>query len=317
MNPPYSNRDGGRVMGSSPEGKANGMLSRREMLSLGSMSLIASGATATWLTIPQRPARAATASAIESPKPGASPTVDSIKKSGVFRAGVAVAAPWLLVDPKTHEYQGASILLANAIAKDLGVPVRYIPSNWDVIIAGLQANKFDAIVAPLFATPVRKKVVDFVNYTSAGTCYVVLKTNHKITDLESLDHPDVTVETYTGTGNEQGFLKKYPHAHNYSVTPPLGGAQNIIDVLNRRVDALAINSSDGVWIADQYPAVRILPNDPQYCETHPDIPFPIGMAFQKGDAAFGAFAQAVADSIKPEIQTAILKFSSPEFMKGQ
>lgn len=293
------------------------MFSRRRLLSLSSMSLLASGTTATWLAIPGQSARAATGGRISVPAPGASPTIDSIRKSGVFRAGVAVAAPWLLLDPKTHQYQGASIVLADAIATNLEVKVRYIPSNWDVIIAGLQANKFDAILAPLFATPARKKVVAFVDYTSAGTCYVVLKTNHKLTDLDALNNPDVTVETYTGTGNEQGFVMKYPHAHDRSVTPPLGGAVNVIDVLNRRVDALAINSSDAVWIADQYPTVRILPKGPQYCETHPDIPFPIGMAFRKGDAAFGEFAQAVANSIEPEIQAAIIKFSSPEFMKGQ
>lgn len=293
------------------------MLGRRRVLSLGSLVLLSGEVGGALLTVPQQRAHAATASALPIPKPGVSPTIDSIKKSGVFRAGIAVAAPWLLIDPKTHEYRGASIVFADAIAKALDVRARYVPSNWDVVIAGLQANKFDAIMAPLFATPARKKVVDFVNYTSAGTCYVVLKTNRKLVDLDALNHPDVTVETYTGTGNEQGFIKKYPNARDHSVTPPLGGAQNVIDVLNKRVDALAINSSDAVWIADQYPAVRILPKDAQFCETHPDIPFPIGMAYRKGDEAFGQFAAAVAQSVKAELQAAIIRFSSPEYMKGQ
>lgn len=195
--------------------------------------------------------------------------------------------------------------------------MNYVPSNWDVIIAGLQADKFDAIMAPLFATEARRKVVDFVNYTSAGSCYVVLKKNAKITDLELLNKADVTVETYTGTGNEQGFVKKYPDAHDYSIPPPLGGAANVIDVLNERVDALVINSTDGVWIADQYPSVKVLPKSPDFCETHPDIPFPIGMAYHKDDMAFGEFAQAVAKTIEPQMQTEIVKYSAPEFMKGQ
>jgi polar amino acid transport system substrate-binding protein len=250
------------------------------------------------------------------PNPGASPTIDAIRKAGVLRAGVAVAWPWLFEDPQSHKYVGASIDVAEALAKALGVRIQYVPSNWDVIIAGLQSNKFDIIVAPLFATPARMQVVDFVNYTTAGSCYVVLKSNKKISDLDSLNNPEVTVETHTGTGNEQGFLKKYPKAKDYSVPPPIGGGYNIEDVLNGRVDALIINSSDGPWIAEQYPQVRILPKDPQYCVTHPDIPFPIGMAYRKGDTAFGHFAQQVIQAIKARIDADIIKYSNPKYRRG-
>jgi polar amino acid transport system substrate-binding protein len=289
---------------------------RRRLFRFGAIGLMTVSSLGSSVLLGARLARAQT-EAIPVPKPGASPTVDAIRKAKVFRAGIAVAAPWLFLDPKTHQYLGPSITFADAIAKNLGVAVRYVQSNWDVIIAGLQADKFDAIMAPLFATEARRKVVDFVNYTSAGSCYVVLKNNKKTTDLESLNKPDVTVETYTGTGNEQGFVKKYSDAHDYSIPPPLGGAVNVIDVLNQRVDALVINSTDGVWIADQYPSVRILPKDADYCATHPDIPFPIGMAYRKGDAAFGEFAQAVAKSIAAQMQAEIVKYSAPEFMKGQ
>jgi polar amino acid transport system substrate-binding protein len=253
---------------------------------------------------------------VQPPAAGASPTIDAIRKAGVLRVGVAVAWPWLFVDPQSKKYVGASIDVAEAIAKALGVRVEYIPSNWDVIIAGLQSNKFDFIVAPLFATPVRMKVVDFVNYTSAGSCYIVLKSNKKITDLESLDNPNVTVETHTGTGNEQGFLKKYTKAKDYSVPPPVGGGYNIEDVLNGRVDVLTINSSDGPWIAEQYAQVRVLPKDPQYCVTHPDIPFPIGLAYTKGDAAFGTFASRIVEGIRQQIDSDLIKYSNSKYRKG-
>jgi polar amino acid transport system substrate-binding protein len=291
---------------------------RRRLLSLGGVGLAAAfGIIAPGLALRAMPAYAQTASSIQIPAPGTSPTVDAIKKAHTFRAGIAVSAPYLLMDPQSHQYRGAAITFSQAIAKSLGVGIEYVASNWDVIIAGLQANKFDAIMAPLFATPERKEVADFVNYASAGTCYVVLKTNTKLTDLESLDNPGVTVETYTGTGNEQGFVRKYPKARDYSITSPLGGGANVIDVLNERVDALVINSTDGVWVAEQYPTVKILPKDPEYCDNHPDIPFPVGMAYQKGDKAFGEFAQAVANSIAAEMDAEIVKYSASEFMKGQ
>jgi polar amino acid transport system substrate-binding protein len=282
----------------------------------GRFKIALAGIAALMFIVSMGPA-AETAGNIEIPPPGTSPTVDAIMKAHVFRAGVALTAPWLLADPQTHQYVGPSIDLAQGIAQALGAKVEYVSSNWDVIIAALQSNKFDAAIAPLFATPARMQVVDFVNYSEAGSCYASLKTNQKVTDLASLNNPKVTVETYTGTGNEQGFVKKYPQAHDYSITPPLGGAVNIDDVLNGRVDALVINSTDAVWLADQYPQVKITPQDPNYCVSHPDIPFPIGLAYRKGDTGFGKLVQQVVNNIKAQMDADMVKYSAPKFMKGQ
>jgi polar amino acid transport system substrate-binding protein len=102
------------------------------------------------------------------PAPGQSPTVDAIKKDGKLRAGVAIAWPWLGQDPKTGNYIGAAADLGQKIADTLGVPLEYVPSGWDVIIAGLQAKQFELALAPLFATPKRMAVIDFANYARGG-----------------------------------------------------------------------------------------------------------------------------------------------------
>lgn len=85
----------------------------------------------------------------EVPGPGQSPTVDRIRKDGKLLAGVAIAWPWLGQDPKTGKYIGAAADLGEAIAQKLGVPIEYIPSGWDVIIAGLQAGQFELVAGVL------------------------------------------------------------------------------------------------------------------------------------------------------------------------
>src|SRR5262245_33402786 len=99
--------------------------------------------------------------AVSVPAPGQSPTIDEILANGKLRAGVAIAAPWLLQDPATNKYYGPAADVIERIGQTLGVPVEYVDSGWDVLIAGLQSDKFDVTAAPMFATPDRMKVIDF------------------------------------------------------------------------------------------------------------------------------------------------------------
>src|SRR5438093_792555 len=146
------------------------------------------------------------------PPAGKSPTLDRIREQKVLRAGIGISLPWLGQNPKTSQYFGPAIELGDRIAKILAVKLELLPSTWDVIIAGLQANKTDLLLAPLFATEKRRQVVDFVNWTEAGTCYAVLKDNNKVNTLEDLDQPTVSTAVWKGTGTEHAFVAKYKKA---------------------------------------------------------------------------------------------------------
>ena len=164
---------------------------------------------------------AARAADVEIPATGKSVAIDRIKASGTLRAGVAAALPWLGQNPTTREFFGPSIEMGKELANRLGVKLALMPSGYDVIIAGLQANQFDITIAALSATEKRKEVVDFVNYTLAGTCYAVLKDNNKVNSLTDLDQPAVSIGTWTGTGTEQVVKEKYRKATINSVMMPV------------------------------------------------------------------------------------------------
>jgi polar amino acid transport system substrate-binding protein len=252
----------------------------------------------------------------QAPAPGQSPTIDKIKKDAKLRAGVAVAWPWLGQDPNSGKYIGAAADLGEHMAQTLGVQIEYIPSGWDVIVAGLQAHQFELALAPLFATPKRMAVIDFANYTEGGTCYAVAKTNSKVNTLEDLNKPDVTTGTFTGTGTEQEFVKKYPKAKISSVVQPPGGGTRVLEVINGRIDAAAFDSPLALALESKYPQIKIVP-DSRDCIAHPDIPIPIGVGFAKGDPAFANFVAGVTTSMKPEMAKTIEKYSTLEFLKDQ
>lgn len=260
-------------------------------------------------------APAASSGAIQAPAAGASATIDKIVKNGKLRIGVAVAPPWLLQDPATNKYFGPAVDISEKIASLLNVEVEYVPSNWDVLIAGLQADKFDLAGAPMFATEARMKVIDFMSYTSAGTCYFVKKDNTKINSLSDLNDPSVTIVTFTGTGTEEGIRKSYPKAIIRSIVQPPGGQPPIEEILADRGVVGPMDSPIMVMVQSKYPDLRII-GGADNCFANPDIPFPIGLGFNKGDAGLTTFLKLVVDSMQKDINANILKYSDPKYMGG-
>ena len=252
--------------------------------------------------------------AVDAPARGKSATLDQIREQKVLRAGVGIALPWLGQNPKTNQYFGPAVELGERIAKALGVKLEMLPATWDVIIAGLQANKYDFLLAPLFATEKRRQVVDFVNWTEAGTCYAVLKDNNKVNKLEDLDQPTVTTAVWKGTGTEHAFVAKYKKAKLDSIVMPVTGANRLEDVLARRVDAATLDSPRAHLVVHQYPQMKIIPGGPDNCIKNPDIPIPIGMAFNYGDPELKKFLEAVVAEAKDDIRASIEKHSRLEYM---
>jgi len=232
----------------------------------------------------------------------------------VLRAGIGIALPWLGQNPKTNQYFGPAVELGERIARILGVKLEMLPATWDVIIAGLQANKYDLLLAPLFATEKRRQVVDFVNWTEAGTCYAVLKDNNKVNTPEDLDQPTVTTAVWKGTGTEHAFVAKYKKAKVDSIVMPVTGANRLEDVLARRVDAATLDSPRAHLVVHQYPQMKIIPGGPDNCIKDPDIPIPIGMAFNYGDPELKKFLEAVVADAKEDIRASLQKHSQLEYM---
>ena len=147
-----------------------------------------------------------------------------------------------------------------------------------------------------------------------GTCYVVLK-DGGINTLEDMNKESVTIGTWTGTGTEHGIREKYDKATINSIVQSVSGATRIEDVLTKRVDVAPIDDAQAFVVAEEFPQVKVIPGGPEHCVNNSDIPFPIGMAFNYGDAEFKSFLEAVVADMQPQIDAAIVKYSSAAYMK--
>ena len=59
---------------------------------------------------------------------------------------------------KDGKLEGFEVELGKALAKKIGVKAKFVPTQWDSLIAGLGSQKFDLVLNDISETPARKKV---------------------------------------------------------------------------------------------------------------------------------------------------------------
>ena len=82
---------------------------------------------------------------------------------------------------------GFDIDLGNAICAELKVKCKWVESDFDGMIPGLKANKFDGVLSSMSVTPAREKVIDFSSELFSSPTVLVFKKGAAIdTDPASL-----------------------------------------------------------------------------------------------------------------------------------
>ncbi|OFE14401.1 hypothetical protein BA895_10580 [Humibacillus sp. DSM 29435] len=95
---------------------------------------------------------------------------DAIKTSGTIRAasgGTYAPMHYFDIDGKT--IIGVERDLADALEKRLGVKIELVSTNFDGILAGLEANRFDTALVTMGDYEKRRTKMDFVDYGQTGT----------------------------------------------------------------------------------------------------------------------------------------------------
>ena len=78
-----------------------------------------------------------------------------------LRVGTSLVLGLPFVSRADGQYIGYDIELAQRFAQHAGVPVKFVPLEFETLIASLAANKIDAIIANVTVTPEREKQVVF------------------------------------------------------------------------------------------------------------------------------------------------------------
>lgn len=139
-------------------------------------------------------------------------TWQAIKERGSIRVGATQAEPWYFKDPRSGEWGGFSILVAQELARTMNVKLEVVETTWGNAVAALQANQIDLMFV-LDATPQRALAVDFIMTPLLYYALAVLhKDGLKAERWEDLNRQGVRIATTLGTTMDRFVTERLPKA---------------------------------------------------------------------------------------------------------
>ena len=164
--------------------------------------------------------------------------------------------PMSVKDPATNSYKGFDIDVMNELAKDMGVKVKFVPTDWKTIVSGITADRYD-VSTSVTKTDKRAEVAGFTEtYYKYGTVPLVLKKNlKKFSTWESLNNKNVTIATTLGTSQEEKAKEFFPKSKLKSVEAP---ARDFQEVLAGRADGNITSSTEANKLVITYPELAIV-----------------------------------------------------------
>ncbi len=101
--------------------------------------------------------------------------LDQIKAAGVLKIGTeGTYAPFTYHDA-SNELVGFDVEIGKAVAEKLGVKAEFLEGKWDGLIAGLEANRYDAVINQVGITEERKAKYDFSELYIASKAVLIVK----------------------------------------------------------------------------------------------------------------------------------------------
>jgi len=247
---------------------------------------------------------ALSATAQDVPAPGKSPRIDAIRKAGVLRVGVLANAPWLVENTTGagEHWSGAAWDLAKEYAKRLGVKLEPVLVSHETKIPVLASNQVDISITPLAETPERTRVVDFILYSNTSVCMFGRANNPKFAKAKTVDDlnsPDITIAYFIGGAEEAWVKQRFPKAKYLGVANS-GATAPLEDIMAKRADAAPINRIPYVPMSRKVKGLAALPKE-NNCQNSTEKAQPVGVAIDKNQPEFLAWARAVEQAIHPQL----------------
>ena len=225
---------------------------------------------------------------------------DSVMQAVNDREAFVVAVlpdqlPLAVRDPAGN-LQGFDIEVAEALAKRLGHPVRFVTPGWSNILAADSTQPWDFAVASITPTPQREKILNFpALYRMDAAVVVVRSADTKFERPQDVSGKTIAVKAKTTferylrkdlSLDEGGGVIAYV-IENAKVTPVASNGDALKAVVNKKAEAAVTLLAVAEAAKKDGMPIRVLGGF-LYFE-------PVSVATQKGDPAFD---QQVADAVE-------------------
>ena len=238
---------------------------------------------------------------------GTQDAVRNIKARGVLKVGTAGDyCPMSFRDPSTGKYEGFDSVLAEELARSLGVRLEYVPTSWPNLMRDTLDRKFDLALCGITITPERKKsALMSEGYLENGKTVLCRSEDAgKYTSLSAIDSPAVRVMENPGGLNEK-FARKYlPHA------------RLIIHPVNEEIPGLVASGKADVMITEIMEAAYYCAQDKRLAAPLLDRPFTQGQLGVLLPPGSEALRDHVNDFLKRKRQSGRLEEWKKTYLHG-
>ncbi len=203
-------------------------------------------------------------------------TLTKVLSSGKLRVGTTGDwNPMSMKDPATDSYVGFDIDVMTELAKDLGVEIEFVPTEWKTLVPGIVADKYD-ISTSASITSQRIRSVGFTeSYYQLGTVPLTQKKNaDRFTSWEDINQEGITVAVTLGTSQEQQVKTLFPKATIRTIEAP---ARDFQEVLAGRADVSVTSNVEASKLIEAHDIMMIVPVD------EPASPADIAFLVDQGD----------------------------------
>jgi polar amino acid transport system substrate-binding protein len=168
-------------------------------------------------------------------------TISQILKRGVLRVGLEAGYVPFEMKDKQGRLIGFDVDLANMIAREMGVKVELINTEWDGMIPSLITRKFDLVAAGMTLTQQRNLKVNFSDpYIEIGQTVLIRKDLAKtIKSYKDLNQAKWKISSKLGTSGELAAKKYLPKAQYRAYQTE---QEAVMEVVNGRVDAFVYDA---------------------------------------------------------------------------
>jgi polar amino acid transport system substrate-binding protein len=223
---------------------------------------------------------------------------DAIKSAKSVRVASGVSFPPMeFFDSDNKTVLGFDADLGKALGQVLGVSFDFQNTNFDGIIGGLNAGRYDLSLTSMIDKKARQETVDFVDYLNSGVTFMVAKGNPKgLQDQMDLCGVTVAVEkAATGDLVADEVSTECANAGKPAVTK-----QPFPDQASA-VQALASGRADAVMALDLTLAYNVK-QDPESFEvaSKPIGALPVGIVIPKSEPQLRDAVQAALKKVQDE-----------------
>ena len=184
--------------------------------------------------------------------------LNEILENGVLKVGTTGDwNPMTVKDTSTNQYKGFDIDLVNELAKDMGVKVEFIPTEWKTLVTGITSNKYD--ISTSASLNAKRALV--AGYTDSYLNYYQVPLTHinnlnKFNDWDDINKENIKFAVTLGTVQEQMAKEFFPNAKITSIESP---ARDFQEVLSGRAEVSMTSNIEAATLVDQYDELAIIP----------------------------------------------------------